>query len=306
MNEQRIHHFQTGLEHTGVGFDYRPEASATFFEREDTLRWLAEGVLLEGQATVIGAPKKALLTSLALDLAISLATATPFLNHFTIARAYRVAYMTGKSRTADVRSKATPICEAKGVEPSQCGIIWQFALPRICCREDLSRLAIGLRADGVQVVFFDPLFLLLRDGAEVSAANVYELGPALEQLIETCLGAGATPILVHHATKNAGKSCSDVPLGLEELSFAGVGEVARQWLLINRRREYVYGSGVSHLNLAVGGTAGQSSLWRLAVAEGTPGRDLNGRRWQVVVEAALASSGQARSGHVRAAGPVHR
>src|SRR5436309_1437286 len=58
--------------------------------------WLVEQVLAANQPMVIGGPPKALKTSLALDLAVSLATGTEFLGLFAVPRACKVAVFSGE------------------------------------------------------------------------------------------------------------------------------------------------------------------------------------------------------------------
>jgi hypothetical protein len=267
------------------GYEYAPTNSASALGTREAPRWLAQGLLLEGQSAVLGGPKKTLLTSLAVDLAVSLATATPFLGRFAVPSPRRVLYLTGRSHIQDVLSRAGVICGARGVDSTRCDVGWQAGLPRLCDLRDLTKLANGLRNDAVSVVVLDPLYLLLRDSC-VSIESLAEMGCLLEELAEACLGAGTTPVLVHHALKSAGRAPSEAPLTLEDLAFAGVGEVVRQWLLVNRRQEFVPGAGTHDLNLAAGGSAGHSSLWCVAVHEGRVHGNLDDREWRVFVQGA--------------------
>jgi replicative DNA helicase len=123
--------------------------------------------------------------------------------------------------------------------------------------------------------------MLLSGTTDVSAANLYQMGPLLRRVADVCLQSGATPILVHHFNR-AGAMSTDPP-SLENLAFAGIGEFARQWLLINRRQKFEPGSGIHNLWLAVGGSAGQSALFAVDVDEGQMAGDLTGRQWRVVV-----------------------
>src|SRR5436190_1675274 len=78
------------------------ETVAAMAATPPALRWDVEGVMVRGQPMVIGGPPKSLKTSLALDLAISLATATPFLGHFPVPKQRRVAVFSGESGRATV------------------------------------------------------------------------------------------------------------------------------------------------------------------------------------------------------------
>jgi hypothetical protein len=146
------------------------------------------------------------------------------------------------------------------------------------------------------VVILDPLYLcLLERGGGRSATNLFDMGPVLHDASEACLKAGATPIFVHHTGKVAGarKAQKGEALDLDDLSYAGIAEFARQWLLISRRQAYRVGSGEHKLWLSVGGSAGQSGLWAVDVVEGVLGDDFQERSWQVTVQRSENMPGQA-------------
>ena len=111
------------------------------------------------------------------------------------------------------------------------------------------------------------------------------MGPLLLRLARTCLDAGATPVVIHHATKGAGRPTTKTtkPLDLDDLAFAGIGEFSRQWLLVNRTKPYCPGSGEHNLLMAVGGSAGHSGCWRLQIQEGMAKAGFGGRTWEVAV-----------------------
>jgi hypothetical protein len=76
----------------------RPVASADFLPTDDTAHsWLIEGIAVAGEPLLIGGPKKSLKTSLALDLAISLATGSTFLGRFTVPTPRSVVLFSGES-----------------------------------------------------------------------------------------------------------------------------------------------------------------------------------------------------------------
>jgi hypothetical protein len=151
----------------------------------------------------------------------------------------------------------------------------------------LKELARVIRENKLQVVIIDPLYLCLIAGSagrRIDPANLFDMGPLLLSVTETCLAEGATPVLVHHFKKGR-ESPYDTP-ELEDLAFAGIQEFARQWVLIGRREKFEPGSGVHKLWLTVGGSAGHSGDWALDVNEGVMGIDFEGRRWEVQVNTA--------------------
>jgi replicative DNA helicase len=232
---------------------------------------------------VIGGPKKTLKTSILLDMAISLATGSPFLGHFPVPDPVRVAVYSGEGGRSNLQETARRICAAKDISLEICDILWSFQLPRLTVPDDLNVLHRQLREAQAEVVFLDPLYLcLLGTGQTVSTYNLSEVGPILSRFADCCLEAGTTPVIVHHATKTGSKRSG--LLDLDDLAFVGIGEFARQWVLLNRREDYQMGSGEHSLTMAVGGSAGHSGAWQVDVCEGVLGKRLESRDWKVDVK----------------------
>lgn len=260
--------------------------SQEFNELKCDLEWLVEGILVKGEPGVIGGPKKTLKTSLMVDMAISLGTGSPFLGKFAIPKSVPVAVFSGESSKGSLQDTARRVARNKGVALDRhCHVHWESDLPRLLDPGDRRALRETLRDAKIKVVFLDPLYLCLRGGKQsVSASNLYEVGPALRQVARACLAAGATPVLLHHATKTAGKTADgEKPLDLDGLAFAGIGEFVRQWVLLNRTEEYDVGSGRHRLLMSAGGSAGHSDCWRVDVDEGLLKADFGGRKWHVTI-----------------------
>jgi hypothetical protein len=138
----------------------------------------------------------------------------------------------------------------------------------------------------IEVVFIDPLYLCLLSGMEggrrFEAANLFDMGPLLMEVGQTCLTNGATPILLHHFKQSAPEPYAVPDIG--DFAFAGFQEYIRQWILMRRRERYVPGTGEHKLWLAVGGSAGHSGEWCLDIREGTASDDFGGRFWDVSVK----------------------
>jgi replicative DNA helicase len=273
--------------------------SAAFNAATFPKEWLIEGVLVRGQPGVLGGPKKTLKTSLMIDMAVSIGTGQPFLGHFPVPRCRRVAVFSGESDAATLQDTARRVCAARGVSLGDCRVLWGLRLPRLSQKGQRLALRRLLRANKVQVVFIDPLYLCLLDGSRsLSASNLYDVGPLLWRAARACLDAGATPLVLHHATKAAAKRPGDPSgaLDLDDLAFAGVAEFARQWVLLSRREPFRPEVGRHRLVLATGGSAGHAGRWDLTVEEGVLGKDFAGRTWQVTVEEATEASDAGRRG----------
>jgi hypothetical protein len=261
--------------------------SAAFNAAAFTREWLIQGILVRGEPAVIGGPKKTFKTSLAVDMAISLGSGRPFLGKFRVPARRTVAVFSGESGAATMQDMARRICAAKHVRLDDCTVHWCFDLPRLGHEGHRGKLGEILCDNKVQVVFIDLLYMCLLAGSKsVSPSNLYEIGPLLWAAARTCLDAGATPVFVHHATKSAAKQTSNEtprPLSLDDLTYVGVGEFVRQWLLVNRLGPFSMSNGRHELVVAAGGSAGHSGEWTVTIDEGRLDANMAGRGWAVSV-----------------------
>jgi replicative DNA helicase len=267
-------------------FRYRPVTSAMLANGTPHPEWLVRGILVKGQPGIIGGPRKSLKTSLLVDLAVSLATATPFLRHFRVERPVRVMLLSGESGEWTLPNAAANVCTARGLRLADLGdrLLWQFDLPQLASDKHMELLRAGLRRDRVEVVITDPLYLSLLagpDGKSIDPANVFSMGPLLGSITRTCLSAGATPLFSHHGTKPTSRKYE--PLELDDLAYSGTAEFSRQWILVSRRKRYEAGTGKHELFLHFGGSCGQSRLYCVDIDEGVLGEDFGGKKWEVEV-----------------------
>jgi RecA-family ATPase len=278
---------------------FKSLSSAEFSRKNYRREFLIEGVLVNRQFCILGGPKKSLKTSLQVEMAVALATATPFLGQFTVPTAKRVAIFSGETSPGDLQDLARRVCAPHGTSLEKLqGVEWIHNLPRLWDEADVKQLRAFLEAKKIDVVFVDSLYLCLLSGQlSASASNLYATGPVLRRAAKACLAAGATPVFLHHTTKivnrarsqskkNGGRSggiAEIEPPDLDDLAFTGPAEAARQWLLLARSEPYDSGSGRHDLVMAVGGSAGHSSNWSLRVDEGVTRRNLRGRHWRVNV-----------------------
>src|ERR1019366_10209350 len=144
----------TNRDETTAESGYQPDfmKSARFKKATFAHEWLIEGILVNDQPGVIGGAKKTLKTSIAVDLAISLGTGTPFLGTFKVPAKVRVAMLSGESGRATVKKTALRVCKARDVDLGKCDVIWSFRLPRLSNGIDRDRLQNVLHENEVKVV----------------------------------------------------------------------------------------------------------------------------------------------------------
>ena len=252
--------------------------SAEFFATEYRVDWLLPGVLVKGQPAVIAGPSKGMKTSVAIDMAVSLAAGRPFLGKFPAPRRVRVAVVSGESGEGTIKETALRVAAARGIDPDGLDgyLDWCFTLPTFSDVAGMIEFGDELVKLNAELVVIDPFYLCLGD---VDAKSLFEMGPALRIVSEILLKAGCTPAICHHANRMLK---TGEPMELADLAYSGLEQFARQFLLLNRREKY-QSDGVHDMWLRVGGSAGHGGLWGLHIEEGLTGGDGGGRHWDVGV-----------------------
>jgi hypothetical protein len=273
--------------------------SATFDAADYSLEWLVRWCLVWGQPAIIGGDKKTLKTSISVDLAVSLASGTPFLglDKFAVRRRRRVGMLSGESGEAALRSTGRRVCAARGVDLAGLEVLWGFELPQLANPAHVAAVTAGVEDECLEVLIVDPAYLCLLSGSpdrDINAANIFHTGPLLLTLTRACKEAGCMLSILHHARKAVANSFK--PLGLEDLSYAGFQEWARQWILLSHREPYRPSTGDSKLWLSLGGSAGHGGLYAVDVHEGVLREDFTGRVWEVTARDAEGVREEAEEG----------
>lgn len=258
-------------------------SSADFDNASYKMEFQIRDVLVSGQQCVLGGRSKTNKTGIAIDLVVSLASGTLFLNHFQTKQS-RVGFWSGESGAATIQGKARRCAEARGVRLADCSAFWSFDLPKLGRLDHVAAMAGVVQTLSLDVVVVDPLYLSLLDGTEAGRpGDLFFMGSKLLPLSELGQRTGVTIVLLHHFRKSgSGNDGGDDQAALEELSQSGVAEWARQWLLLARRSPYQH-DGHHALWLRCGGSAGHAGLYGVDIVEGTIDEHFDGRRWEVEV-----------------------
>jgi hypothetical protein len=223
--------------------------------------YLIRGVLPVGQPTIaIGGPKdgKTLLTGV--ELGTSLTTGTKYLGSFEVPNVTNVLFLSGESGDAAIVDAYKRCCRAKGVDPeANDRFVLSTWLPQFGNAASMAELESRIRDAGAKVVIVDPAGLCM----SAAAASMLSVAYAeLRSLADVCRSCGATPVVIHHAVKNARR------LSLRSAAGAGFAEWARSWLILDRIGSFKPANREHSLRLTAGGSAGHAGEWLVDFREG--------------------------------------
>jgi hypothetical protein len=250
----RIHSFDQGEPFGFVGVE-------EFLAEETEQDWLIENILLRDQPFAIGGKDKCLKTATVVDMAVSLATGTPFLDKFPCKQS-RVAFFNGESNKSTIKRRIRAVQTAKGVVASSKWLLVSNARPQLSNPQDLAKVKKVIERHKTEVLIIDPVYLTLLGGDETGASpsSQFDMGMKLAN-IQNVVGT-ATLVLVHHYKK----STPEGKLGLDEFNYTGISSFVRQSLHIGRRAPFTstrtnqmclmnHGEGIGgyyHLNIDEG------------------------------------------------------
>ena len=256
--------------------EYQRFTCAELDSGDFTHDFLIDNILVANEPHITCGPRKGLKTSFMVDAAISLATATPLLGKFNVNRAVRVGMMSGESGMGTLQKTARAVAAAKGFNLADIGgLIWSPDLPKFGNLLHMDALEKFMRDDELEALGIDPAYLAIQTGGD--EGSLFRMGELLRSVSELCQHNGVTMLLAHHFTKAASRDFEPPDLG--SISWSGFSEFARQWWLLNRRSQYVPGSGLHSLWFSAGGSAGHGGLWGVNVDEGL----FPDRQWRVEV-----------------------
>jgi hypothetical protein len=186
-------------------------------------RWLIQGLWPADAYGVLAAQEKAGKTWAALDLAVSVASGRPWLDHFPCPSPGPVLLFLGEGGERATVRRIQAIAASKGVDPDQLAdqLRLCFRVPRLAAPSAGSELAAiqqELQAHPAALVVLDPLYLA---AAGASGSNLYDMGAVLQAIQGVCQAAGCALLVVTHWNKTGDGR------GADRISGAGPAAWAR-------------------------------------------------------------------------------
>jgi hypothetical protein len=191
-----------------IGFDTRPpgllvvEDFATVAVRVRAAgppTWLVERLWPGDAYGVLGAEDKAGKTWAALDLAASVATGTPWLNHWPCPTPGAVLAFLGEGGERAMVRRLEAIAADRGADESDLAAVRLcFRVPILRAEEHVAEVEAELRAHPARLVILDPLYLA---AAGAKGSDLYAMGEALYPIQRACQDAGASLVVTTHWNK---------------------------------------------------------------------------------------------------------
>ena len=167
---------------------------------EPEVEWLAEGFLPAGGNVLVAGYPKTFKTTLLQDLAVSLASGSPFLDKFPVDRVYNVGLVLMEGLEWQAAKRTRRLCQAHGLDPRKVGErihIWHRP-PLVLNPTIVGRLAEWVKELDIDVVILDAWSYVARGNSD-DADEVTPQLQAFSGLRDTV--PECTVILVHHGRK---------------------------------------------------------------------------------------------------------
>lgn len=231
------------------------------------IEYLVKGVVPAGLHGIMSAPEKSLKTHLSLDLVVSMATATPFLDRFKVPKPVRAGYVSNESDEPKVREAFDRITAHHGTTVHELKNTFLDFNP-IFLPRNISEVELFITENRLQFLVLDPTSKILCESSENSTNQMgmyHNLGPISDVGQKT----GCSIMLVNHSVKVRHKSKGPYsPPERSEISGAGFAGWMRWWILLHPRQPFNGLTGEHRLWMRAEGSSGHSRSWAIDVSEG--------------------------------------
>ncbi|MBL8817170.1 MAG: AAA family ATPase [Planctomyces sp.] len=225
--------------------------------------WLVDELFTIDEPLLVGARSKGCKTLQLTDLAVAIASGTPWMGVFNVTKRRKVLLITGEANYRRIAKHIEKACKVRGIKFADLkGFLRVEAIkfPCLPSKKDQAAIRADVTEHGIEVVIVDPLY---RGLAGVDAARLSEMGSAIKAFQAAC--APACMILSHHVVKSAARQFGEPPT-LEDMTGAGIAESCGQWWLVGRNQKYAW-DWKHDLCVQFGGREGQGGGRRILFDE---------------------------------------
>jgi len=167
---------------------------------EDGPRWLIEPLWPHSAVGIVGGQPKSWKSWVALDLAVSVASATPCLGRYRVGHHGPALVYLAEDALGDVRARLGCLCTSRGLDLERLDLhIIAEPVLRLDCERDRVRLREAIGRLCPRVLVLDPLVRLHR----LDENNSQEVSELLGYLRELQRAHEVSIVLVHHTSKRA-------------------------------------------------------------------------------------------------------
>jgi hypothetical protein len=175
--------------------------AADLDEPDPARRWLVEPLWARAGVGIIGGAPKCWKSWLGLDLAVSVASATPCLDTFPVAEPGAVLLYMAEDAAADVKARLAGLCRHRGLDLAALPVFVITAPSvRLDLPRDQQRLADTVRRLAPRLLVLDPFVRLHR----INENHASEVAAVLGYLRELQRTYDLAVAVVHHARKHGG------------------------------------------------------------------------------------------------------
>lgn len=199
------------------GAPYRTLHPVALGKTTPPLEWLVDGLFIKGGAGILGGAPKTGKSFFALDLAISVASATPCAGHFRVGSLAPVVLLSAEDPPAVVVDRLQALVHARGLILDQLPLHVIVEHP-VRLPDNFDRLAATLAQHQPGLLLLDPLIRLHR--ADENSAS--EMSVILDGLRDLARSSRTAILLIHHSRKAAaGPSLGTALRGSSDLHAFG-------------------------------------------------------------------------------------
>jgi hypothetical protein len=160
--------------------------------------YLIRGIMAEGDHGMLAAEFKVGKTWATADLAVSVASGTPWLGRFEIGSVGPVLLFAGEGGERKIARRFRAICASRGLDAATLPIRVCTRVPHLTKYAAMTLVEDEIERNHPTLVIIDPLYLAAR-GAKSS--DLFAMGEVLEAAQSICQRHGAALLITHHWNK---------------------------------------------------------------------------------------------------------